>query len=295
MIRNYLRSYLSKFRLGPKAAAFLFAATAVSLSPLAAQAVITDTDWSLKISEREMAFHPATDVMAMKTLMWDLPSSRQAARNVPFICLTNDSSTASISQFKMTIGDDQFHFGNTLFGTYAKLGKDTPGFSLSSTVENSGDTLIVNILNGGLAPGETVNFQIDLDVDAGLGFYKYPDYRTVLFDMNGDNYYDGSAIVNDPDSDDNSQVTLTFAQSGMPSVTTVPTAFPDPSVVDGSASYVNQNIARYGQNDPVRAFVLEGGGVVPEPSSVLLGLMGLVVTLGLSRRRGSNQLNRRTE
>ena len=34
--------------------------------------MITDTDWSLKISEREMAFRPATDVMAMKSLMWDI-------------------------------------------------------------------------------------------------------------------------------------------------------------------------------------------------------------------------------
>src|SRR5690606_10670586 len=154
----------------------------------------------------------------------------------------------SITQFKMTIGDDQFQFGNALMGMYAKLGKDTPGYSLSSTVEDGGDTLVVNILNGGLAPGETVNFQIDLDVDpayAGV-FYMHPDYRTVLFDMNGDNYYQNAGIVNDPSDDDNSQVSLTFSMSGMPSVTTTPTAFPDPPVLDGSARFVNANIARYG-------------------------------------------------
>jgi hypothetical protein len=271
----------------PVVATLLLAAVAVTSLPLNAQAENTDTEWSLRISEREMAFHPATDVMAMKTLMWDLPASRRAARSVPFISLTNESNTASISQFKMTIGDDQFHFGNALMGMYAKLGKDTPGYNLSSTVEDGGDTLVVNILNGGLAPGKTVNFQIDLDVDAAYAgvFYMHPDYRTVLFDMNGDNYYQNAGIVNDPNDDDNSQVSMTFSMSGMPSVTTTPTAFPDPNVLDGSARFVNANIARYGDSDPVRAFPLSGGGsIIPEPTSALLGLLGLVAISASARR-----------
>jgi len=252
---------------------------AISMLATPAKAEITDTDWSLKISEREMAFRPATDVMAMKTLMWDLPASRRAARNVPFICLTNDSATASITQFKMTIGDDQFHFANALMGMYAKLGKDTPGFSLSSTVENGGDTLLVNFLNGGVAPGKTVNFQIDLDVDAAFAnsFFIHPDYRTVLFDMNGDNYYENAGIVNDPDSDDNSKVSITFSMGGMPSVTAGPTPFPDPNVLDGSARFINANIARYGDSDPIRSFPLSGGvSFIPEPGTAMLGLLGLL-------------------
>ncbi len=271
-------------RGGPRVAATLLVLTAVSILAPSAHAIITDTDWNLKISERENAFHPATDVMAMKTLMWDLPASRRAARNVPFICLTNDSATASISQFKMTIGDDQFHFANELMGMYAKLGKDTPGFSLSSSVADGGDTLIVNFLNGGLAPGKTVNFQIDIDVDAQFAnvFYKHPDYRTVLFDMNGDNYYQSAGIVNDPSSNDNSKVSLTFSMAGMPSVTTTPTPFPDPNVLDGSARFVNANIARYGDSDPIRAFPLSGGSsLIPEPSSALLVFLSL---LGVSPR-----------
>ena len=178
----------------------------------------------------------------------------------------------------MTIGDDQFHFGDTFFDTFAKLGKDTPGFSLSSTTENDGDTLVVNFLNGGVAPGKTVNFLFDIDVDAEFAgsFYKFPDYRTVLFDMNGDNYYQSAGIVNDPDNDDNAKVSLTFTMAGMPNVTTVPTPFPDPNVLDGSARYVNANIARYGDSDPIRDFPLGGGGAIPEPTSVALGLLGLI-------------------
>jgi PEP-CTERM motif len=285
--------YFQNIRNGPvsilSSLALIAATVAISLSAAPAHAVINDTDWSLKISERENAFHPATDVMAMKTLMWDLPASRRAARNVPFICLTNDSNTASITQFKMTIGDDQFHFANQLMGMYAKLGKDTPGFSLSSSVEDGGDTLLVNFLNGGIAPGKTVNFQIDIDVDAEFAgvFFQHPDYRTVLFDMNGDNYYESASIVNDPSSDDNSKVSLTFSMAGMPSVTTGPTPFPDPNVLDGSARFVNANIARYGDSDPIRAFLLSGGTAnVPEPGTMVLGLFGMMgFSSPLARRR----------
>lgn len=285
------RSYLRGVRVGPIAAGALLFSIAVSMITSPAKAVITDTDWSLKISERELAFRPASDAMAMKTLMWDLPASRRTARNLPTICLTNESGTAAITQFKMTIGDEQFHFGNTFFDAFAKLGKDTPGFSLSSTTEDDGDTLVVNFLNGGVAPGQTVNFLFDIDVDSEFAnsFYKYPDYRTVLFDMNGDNYYQNAGIVNDPSSGDNSKVSITFSQTGMSSVTTTPSPFPDPSVLDGSARYVNANIARYGDSDPVRAFPLAGGvGVIPEPGSVVLafvGLVGLSLPWMRSRRR----------
>jgi hypothetical protein len=267
-------------RNGPIAAASL-ALVALALCAAPARAVITDTDWSLRISEREKAFRPATDVMAMKALMWEMPYSRMAARNVPFICLTNESATASITQFKMTIGDEQFNFGNSIFGTYAKLGKEFPTLNIASSIQDGGNTLIVDFLNGGLAPGQTVDFQIDLDIDAQFAgaFYKHPDYRTVLFDMNGDNHYLNAGITNDPDSSDNAKVTLTFAQTGQPSLQTLPTPFNDPAVLDGSSRYVNANLARYGDSDPIRAFSLAGGTAIPEPASAALALFGLVAML----------------
>lgn len=279
------RIHFHSTRRGLLTAAFTVAALAAALASRSAQAVITDTDWSLKISERELAFRPATDAMAMKTLMWDLPANRRTARSLPTICLTNESATASITQFKMSIGDEQFNFGNSYFGTYAKLGKDTPGFSLSSSTEDDGNILVVNFLNGGIAPGKTVNFLFDIDPDAGLGLYAYPDYRTVLFDMNGDNYFQGAGIVNDPSSEDNANVWITFSQSGMSPVTTAPVAFADPNVLDGSARFVNGQTARYGESDPVRAFPLIGGAVIPEPTSAVLCLFGLAAGCYGRRRR----------
>ncbi len=281
-------------RVGPPlaVAALMLFTISVCLRAAPAQAEITDAAWSLKISEREMAFRPATDVMAMKSLMWDLPFSRMFARSMPFISLTNESASASITEFQMTIGDEQFHFKNELMGMYAKLGKESPtSLGLSSSVLEGGDKLVVNFLNGGLAPGQTIHFQFDIGVDAEFAnvFFQHPDYRTVLFDMNGDNLYNVAGIDNDLSSDDNSQVTLKFAQSGMPSVSIGPVAFDDPFVVDGSASFVNANLARYGQSDPIRTFNLSGsGGVIPEPGSIALaviGLLGLTAPFARSRRR----------
>lgn len=282
------KNYLRGIRVGPRAAASMLLLIAATYCAAPAHAVITDTDWSLKISEREMAFRPATDMMAMKSLMWDLPYSRMFARNMPFICLTNESATASITEFRMTIGDEQFHFDNDLMGMYAKLGKESPTSpGLSSTVEDGGDTLVVSFLNGGLAPGATVNFQFDIGVDEGLSFYMHPDYRTVLFDMNGDNLYSLAGIDHEVSDDDNSQVSVKFAMTGMPSVTVGPVPFEDPSVVDGSSGFVNNRLARYGQNDPVRAFGLSGGtSLIPEPGSVVLAFVGLLgMTLPLARSR----------
>ena len=274
----HCRSFFQSVRVGPGAAVGMLLLTVIALSAVPARAAINDADWNLKISEREMAFRPATDVMAMKSLMWDLPFSRMLARSMPHLSLTNESATANLTQFKMTIGDEQFHFGNSFMGMFAKLDRGTPGFSLSSLVENGGNTLVVNFLNGGLDPGDTVHFKIDLDVDAEFAnsFYMHPDYRTVLFDMNGDNLYENAGILHQVSTADNAKISLKFEMAGMPSVTVGPVPFEDPSVVDGSSGFVNGSLARYGQNDPIRAFALSGGSVIPEPGSMALTFIGLL-------------------
>lgn len=285
----FCSSYFRSVRVGPGAAVGMLVLTAIAMAAVPARAAINDTDWSLQISEREMAFRPATDMMAMKSLMWDLPYSRMFARNMPHISLTNESATANITQFKMTIGDEQFHFADSFMGMLAKLDDETPGFDLSSSVENSGNTLVVNFLDGGLDPGDTVHFKIDLDVDAAfaVSFYMHPDYRTVLFDMNGDNLYQNAGIVRQESSSDNSKVSLKFEMPEMSPVTVGPVAFPDPRVLDGSSGYVNNRLARYGQSDPIAAFGLSGGSAVPEPGSMglaFVGLLGLMLPFARKRR-----------
>ena len=60
----------------------------------------------------------------------------------------------------------------------------------------------MNIGDGGLQPGELVRFKIDLDVDPEFAdqVFAHPDYRTVLFDMNGFNVYDGLQQQSDADN-----------------------------------------------------------------------------------------------
>ncbi len=147
--------------IGPITAASLLVLTAISLFATPAKAVITDTDWSLKISEREKAFRPASDAMAMKTLMWDLPASRRTARNLPTICLTNESATA----IDLAVQDDdwreQFHFGELFDGHVCQAGQGYAGLQfVGATEKNGGNTLVVNFLNGGIGPRSNCQFPV---------------------------------------------------------------------------------------------------------------------------------------
>ena len=75
----------------------------------------------------------------------------------------------------MTIGDDQFHFANSLMNMFAKIGRESPTkLDLSSLTEDNGNTLVVNFLNGGLLPGKSVDFQFDIDVDAAFASSFFP-------------------------------------------------------------------------------------------------------------------------
>ena len=163
------------------------------------------------------------------------------------------------------------------------LGSTTPGFALgSSTVGNLGDELVVTIGNGGLLPGQLVRFEIKLDVDpsfastyaASFGDSR-PDFRTVLFDMNGLNVYDG---VVHSDTSDNSHAFVVFNPGGDSGVAT----FADEPVAAGQ--YYNNNLRAYKGMDPVLIFQLEGSQQIPEPASIGLAVFGLSAGL-LFRRR----------
>jgi hypothetical protein len=206
-------------------------------------------------------------------------------RNSPYIELQNDStSTSPISEFHITIGDNRFNFGNVAGTTsLAMLGSTTPGFNLtSSTLNNQGDELVVDIGNGGLLPGQTVRFKVKLDVDpayaatyaASFGA-SLPDFRTVLFDMNGNNVYDNTT---GKDTSDNSQSWVTFDPDGKSSVAT----FQDETVAAGQ--YFNSNFRPYKAMDAVLIFNLEGSSAVPEPASVVLLVSGLAGVLCIRRR-----------
>jgi hypothetical protein len=251
--------------------------------------------FSLRFSEKEMKLEHPGDMMWDKYLMWDLAFQRMNDRNMPYLELTNNSdSTSPIKELHLTIGDTRFNFSDDVMGKFAMLGSTTPGFNItSSTVGNLGNELVVNIGDGGLQPGEVVRFKIDLAVDPAFAdqIFAHPDYRTVLFDMNGFNVYDGLQQQSDAD---NAKAWAIFDPAAGADFSTEPASLLDEIVSGAAADFYNNNYRRYGQLDPVRTFQLMGGGeaVIPEPGSMslaaILMLTGLV-SCGRSRRTSTRR------
>jgi hypothetical protein len=262
------------------------AALAVALSALlGATAQAQDFGkFTLKVTEKEMNLEHPSEMDWQKYIMWDLPFQRMTDRNTPFLELTNDStSEAPITQFKMTIGDSRFNFSNGHMNVFAKLAKTTPGFDITSS-SPTGDELIVNIGGGGLDPGDTIRFKIDLEVDAAFKgqFWPQPDYRTVLFDMNGLNVYDGN--LQQFSSDDNAKATAFFT-SGDVTFTVGPWTLPDELVNGSAAGFYNDNYRKYRDPDPIRTFLVIGTTQpIPEPGCISLAAIGLVGGMLTGRR-----------
>jgi hypothetical protein len=266
---------------------------ACGLSAIAAGPALAQTNsgaFTVKISEKEMKLEHPTDMMWDKYLMWDLSFQRMNDRNMPYIELANDpSSTAPITEFHMTIGDTKFHFANDAMGVFAMAGSSTHDFQLTSRTIG-GDELVVSIGNGGLQPGELVRFKIDLDVDAehAGAVFAHPDYRTVLFDMNGFNVYDG---LQQTSAADNSRVWVLFDPAAGANFATDPVALQDEQVAGAAADFYNNNYRRYGEMDPVRTFLVSGGtqAPIPEPSTAILLVAGVAGALAWSGRGRSQR------
>jgi len=260
--------------------------TAIATLALAIVTIATPVaraaDFTVSISEKEDKLDNPTDPMWDKWLMWDLGYQRMICRNAPYVELTNES-TNPITEFHLTIGDNNFNFGPVDGSNLIKLGTTTPGFNLSaSTLNGAGNELVVAVGNGGLLPNATVRFEIKLDVDpayaatyqAAFGDSR-PDFRTVLFDMNGIDVYAGTTT---PSSLDNSQTFVIFNPGGKSTVAT----FADETVPAGQ--YFNNNFREYKAMDPVLIFEVDGSQV-PEPTSIGLAMLGLAGFGLVSRRR----------
>jgi hypothetical protein len=274
-------------RVGLAAATLALAALVASTAP--AMAAINDASFTLKVSEKEKALSDPTNAELQNFLMWDLGADRVANRNMPYFELLNDlTSDAPITEFRMSIGDSRFHFDCEMVHSCAMLAKTTPGIALSSSVADNGNTLVLNFGNGGLDPGELVRFKIALAVDSGNNFYKAPDFRTVLFDMNEINVYDGMLHTpsNVDETADNAKVSALFKQ-GSESTTVGPVPFDDFSVNSVASQYFNDNYRRYGVMEPVESFLIVGfgGSTIPEPGSFLLVAIGAACVSQVRARR----------
>ena len=273
MQRNFESNRIN-IRGAAVASALVLSLWSANASTLLAQ----DDSWLLKISEKELQLANPTDPMWMKSNMWDISFERMNDRNMPVLELSNVQAAGSpdIVEFKMTIGDTRFHFADDFLGAGAVLGNTTPGFNLTPVISDGGNLLTIGITKqggGGISPGELVRFKIDIDVDAGLvdpPFFVHPDYRTVLFDMNGIQVY-GPDPNFPPPTEDNAQASVRFSDN----TTEGPSVFEDATVVGPQAQFFNANFRPYGIMEPVDIFETGGGTVIPEPSSAILSVLGL--------------------
>ena len=75
------------------------------------QALAATDSFTVKISEKQQALSDPSDEAMQHFLMWDLNADRVIARSMPYIELTNDStSTSPITNFHLTIGDMRLPF-----------------------------------------------------------------------------------------------------------------------------------------------------------------------------------------
>jgi hypothetical protein len=256
----------------------------------AAQTVLQGNGFTLQLNEKEMILaHPGNQAMA-NYATWDTGYQRLLDRNMPFLMLTNESTSDDpITELRLTIGDDRFNFSNAakmFHGLYTMLGRTNPDAVLTSHVEDVGNELVVNFGSQGILPGKSVCFRIDLGVDSDHSdFFPYPDFRTVLFDMNGYNVYDGN--VYDPSDEDNATALVTFG-TGESTFKAGPVAFQDTPVTGVEQFFSNRALRPYGVMEQASTFVVSaktGETLVPEPSGIVLGLLGCVGGAMLAARK----------
>lgn len=251
----------------------LFSLLSVLLAAASAQAA------TINFSSLETVLADPTDMNSKMTALWTGWATQLYEYNMPFIELSNEAdSPAAISSFTMTIGDTNYGFSNEFFrkestnsfpypadGSWAIAGFSTPDIDFTSSIADDGDTLIVNFGNGGLQPGETVRFQVDIDRDDDEGgMMLFADYTSVFVRSGGPN----------------SVISLDFAGIDQDPA---PFMLPDLPVSNGVAQFL-QTPRPYNVMQPIDVFPDTVIDPVPEPSTVLLASLALAGFA--ARRRG---------
>jgi hypothetical protein len=249
-------------------------AVSLSILPRLANAGNVGTDaflasYTVKFSEKEAVLIAPDDPFAAKASAWDHPFQRIMDRNMPWIEITNEgNSTAQITEFLLTIGDTNFNFSTAHFGGPIMESTTNPAdIGISASVDSGGDLLVLNLTN--FDPGEIIRFRIDIDPDDPDGF-PHPDFRRVLFDMNGNN------------PSDNAEVELQFS-NGITSSRFGQT-LPD-FTVEGPI-FSESNIRPYSAMEPVGVFEITDQVPIPEPSTWILAALVMAASLALSKRQG---------
>lgn len=259
----------------PRVTAFV-AALALSAATQAA---------TINFSSLETVLADPTDMNSKMTALWTGWATQVYEYNMPFIELANESNAPfAINEFRMTIGDTNYNFSNVFFrkeetnsypypanGEYAITGFSTPDIDFDTSVEDGGDTLVVDFSSrGGLQPGEVVRFQVDLDRDSDVGgMMMFADFPSVFFTPNGG-----------ADTTGNSEISLSYIGTNQTTSFTVPNY----NMSDATTLYLSTP-RPYQVMQPIDVFpdTPTGFPEVPEPTAGLLA--ALAAAAAGARRR----------
>jgi PEP-CTERM motif len=237
-------------------------AALLALGALAQSAQAGPVNFELRISEvAELTANPGNvplSAQAANATQHEL----LAARDMPYMQLMNTSPPGNdqIVRFSITIGDlfnNQHHFD------WVRVVDFSPGITWAFVMPDGDNGGVrsdaIDVFFTGFTPGKLIRFQTDIDNDGG-NTDMFTDYRTVLFDMNGNN------------ATDNSLVTVQFQQSpGLP-LAVASDFLPDYPFLE--ATNIGIQFGPCGP-DAVKTFSAAGSAfVIPEPGSLALTLMG---------------------
>lgn len=252
----------------------------LALFACAPHAAAQTNNGTVNFNSLETMLADDTDMVSMKSAMWVGWATQVYEYNMPYIEVANDEDSATnITSFEISIGDTLYNFGNEFFkkeetnsapypanGEFALTGFATPDVNFTASISDDGDMLIIDFLDGGIAPGERAIFQVDINPDAGeADALLFKDYTSVFFTPNGGD-----------DTSGNSVVSVGYADG-----TTLSRQLPNPTLSDDAIRFLTTPRP---YSEPQPQVDLEPFELVPEPTAGLLAALALAGAA--ARRRG---------
>jgi hypothetical protein len=228
--------------------------------------------YTLEASENESVVLSPTMHNEMMAA-WTTPTTLAMKRNRPYLLLTN-TGDADMTSFTLNIGTpDGQHAGQEpqtfdwarIVAAGTSSGVTTTSILPDTLDQNAkGDSIVINFGGAGLAPNQTVLFQVDIDPKNATSS-PFADYRQVFF------------LINPPDIDDttgNATTSATFTVPGGTQSLTLPdTPWANQQDVRHT-NYYGTTVASHYMDDFVTQCGTGGVSTVPEPSTMVLAGLG---------------------